>query len=66
MNKISNWVIKYRWVIIVLVSLLSVFLGYQIKNVQVNSNVIESLPDHDPEVKLSKRWEISLAETKWA
>ncbi len=54
MNKISNWIIRYRWYIIVLVILVSGFLGYQIKFIQVDSDVVESLPGNDPEVKLFK------------
>ncbi|MBN2174348.1 MAG: RND family transporter [Bacteroidales bacterium] len=48
-------IIKFKWIIVVVVIALTVFLGYQIKNLQINSDVIDSLPDDDPDAVLFKR-----------
>ena len=54
MEKISSLVIKYHWIIIVLVILITGYLGYQIRYIKVDSNVVESLPGDDPEVRQFK------------
>jgi len=54
MKIISESIIKYRWLIISLVILLTAFLGYQVKDLTINSDVISSLPDDDPAALLYK------------
>ena len=54
MRKLSEYIVRYRWIILTLVMLLSVFFGYQLKNIQVDSNVINSLPANDTIVQLFK------------
>ncbi len=52
MRKFANLVIKYRVVIIVSVIALTGFLGYQLKNLKINSDILTYLPQDDPLVVL--------------
>ncbi|HNZ66349.1 MAG TPA: RND family transporter, partial [Planctomycetota bacterium] len=45
---------KFKWLIITVVFLLTVLLGYQIKNLHINADIISSLHDDDPVAKLYK------------
>lgn len=47
-------IIGFRWVIILMVVALTGFLGYQIKNVTIDADIIGSLPNHDPDALLLK------------
>ena len=55
MEKFSELIIKLRWVTITIVLVLTVFLGYQIKDVKINSDIFSSLPDDDPDASLYKK-----------
>jgi len=55
MEKFASGVIKYKWIIIVLVLGTTCFLGSQIPKVKVNSDVINSLPADDPDAVLLKK-----------
>ena len=52
MEKLSVLVVRYRWVIILSVLAISGFLGYELKFLEVESDIVKSLPPDDPEVKL--------------
>ncbi|MCK4396912.1 MMPL family transporter [candidate division WOR-3 bacterium] len=52
MRKFAKLVIKYRVVIIVLGVVLTGFLGYQLKNLEINSDILTYLPQDDPLVVL--------------
>ena len=54
MNKFSEGIIKLRWLIIIVVFGLTAFLGYQVKNLKIDSDIISSLPDDDPTALLYK------------
>jgi len=54
MNKLAKSILRYRWVIIILVILFTLFTGYQVTRMQINSDVISSLPDDDPDAALLK------------
>ena len=54
-NKLVKSILRLRWIIISLVLLFTVFSGYQITRMQINSDVISSLPDDDPDAALLKR-----------
>ncbi len=54
MNKLAKSILRYRWVIIIMVILFTAFTGYQITKMQINSDVISSLPDDDPDAALLK------------
>jgi predicted RND superfamily exporter protein len=47
MNKLAEGIIKLRWLIIIAVLGLTVFFGYQLKDIEIDADVINSLPDDD-------------------
>jgi predicted RND superfamily exporter protein len=47
--------LKIRWLIILFVVITTVFLAIQIPDIQVNSDVISSLPDTDRDAALLKK-----------
>ena len=55
MNKLAKSILRYRWVIIFIVLVFTGFTGYQITKMEINSDVISSLPDDDPDAALLKR-----------
>jgi uncharacterized protein len=55
MEKMFQAILKIRWIIILLVLAITVFLGFQIPNIRINSDVISSLPDNDPDAVLLKK-----------
>jgi hypothetical protein len=55
MENLAKAIVKFRWVIIVAVLALTGFLGYQIKDLKINSDVISSLPDDDPYASMLKK-----------
>ncbi len=55
MNNFATAILKFRWIIIISVFVLTVLIGYQIKNLQINSDVISSLPDDDQHALLLKQ-----------
>ncbi len=54
MDKFTELIIKLRWLIISLVILLSLFFGYQLKNIEVDSNILNALPKTDKDVQAFK------------
>ena len=54
MNRFAESIVKFKWLIITVVILLTVLFGYQIKNLHINADIISSLPDDDPVAKLYK------------
>ncbi len=54
MDKIAKGIIKLRWVIISAVLVLTLFFGYQIRNISINSDILSTLPDDDPTGHLYK------------
>jgi len=55
MKKFADFVIKYRLAVITIVSLLTVFFAYQLKDIKVNSDMISYLKPDDPDVQLFNR-----------
>ena len=55
MEKFSDLIVKARWLIIVFVLVVSVLLGLQIPKVTINSDVINSLPEHDKDAVLMRK-----------
>ncbi len=55
MEKLYRYVIKIKWLIILLVLAMTVFLALQIPQIKINSDVISSLPDNDPDAVLIKK-----------
>lgn len=55
MEKLYNFTLKCKWFIICFVLITTVYLGYQIPNIKINSDVINSLPEYDPDAVLFKK-----------
>ena len=55
MEKVFEYVLKIRWLIILLVAGITVFLALQIPHIKINSDVLSSLPDNDPDAVLLKK-----------
>jgi uncharacterized protein len=55
MEKLFKTVLKFKWVIIFMVVGITAFLTYQIPKIRINSDVISSLPDNDPDAVLLKK-----------
>jgi predicted RND superfamily exporter protein len=55
MEKVSRFILKIRWLIILLVLAITVFLAFQIPSLKINSDVISSLPDNDKDAVLLKK-----------
>jgi uncharacterized protein len=55
MEKIFKAVLKIRWLIILLVFAITIFLAWQIPDIRINSDVISSLPDTDQNAVLLKK-----------
>ena len=54
MERFSQGIIKWKWVIILVVLGLTFFFGYQIRNLKINSDVLSTLPDDDSTAVLYK------------
>jgi hydrophobe/amphiphile efflux-3 (HAE3) family protein len=52
MKKIAEMIIKLRIVIIISVVIITAVLGYYLKNIKINSDILSYLPKGDPIVKL--------------
>lgn len=55
MEKLFKTILKFRWLIIFLVLTITVFLALQIPKIRINSDVVSSLPDDDPDAVLLKK-----------
>jgi len=55
MDKMFDIVLKFKWLIMLMVLAITVFLAFQIPNIRINSDVISSLPDNDPDAVLLKK-----------
>ena len=55
MERLTKIIVRSRWIIILSVMMITGVLGYHIKDITINSDVISSLPDDDPHVALLKK-----------
>nr|NQU91283.1 RND family transporter [Bacteroidota bacterium] len=55
MKKLAESILAFRWLIIILVAVSTVYLGYQIKDLGINADILASLPDDDPDAIMLKR-----------
>src|SRR4030043_2473887 len=55
MEKFFNYLLKIKWLIILLVVSATVFLSLQIPHIRINSDVISSLPENDKDAVLLKK-----------
>jgi len=54
MERSYDLLLKFRWVLIPIIFGLTLFFGYQIKNLKINPDLITYLPKTDPAVKLAE------------
>ncbi|MEZ5195176.1 MAG: MMPL family transporter [Bacteroidales bacterium] len=54
MEKFIKKILAYNWLIIAAVVLFTLFLGYQLKDLRINADILSSLPDDDPDAVLLK------------
>ena len=52
MRNLSDLIIRFKWFILVSVFLITIIFSYQLFHIQVDSNIINSLPADDPDVSL--------------
>ena len=52
MDKFSDIIIKYKWIVITITFLVTLFFIYQLTQIKVDSNIINSLPSSDKDVSL--------------
>jgi hydrophobe/amphiphile efflux-3 (HAE3) family protein len=55
MEKLARRIIRFKWLIITVVTGLTFFFSYQIRNILIDSDVINSLNDNDPTAQLYKK-----------
>jgi predicted RND superfamily exporter protein len=55
MYRLIRVIIRIKWVVVLSVLLITLFLGYFIKDIKINSDVISSLPDDDPHASMLKQ-----------
>lgn len=48
MKKIFTFILKNRIAVLVIVAIITIFMGFQMGNLKINSDIINSLPDDDP------------------
>ena len=54
-QKIAKKIVALKWVTVVIVIVLTLFLGSQLKHLSVNADILQSLPDDDVHAELLKR-----------
>ena len=54
-NSISEKIIAFKWPIILLVSVLTIVIGLQIRNLKIDADVLSSLPESDPDALLMRQ-----------
>lgn len=55
MKKIAEKILTFKWLIIALVTIGTIFFGYQLKNLSIDADILRSLPDDDPNAALLKQ-----------
>ncbi len=52
MKNLATLIVKQKWFVLAVMVLLTGFFGYQLKFLEVDSNIVDALPKSDPAVKL--------------
>ena len=65
MKKLAEAIVRLRWPIVVVVLVLTIFFGFQIKDIRLNSDIISSLPDVDSIEVLFKDVGKNMVGTPW-
>jgi predicted RND superfamily exporter protein len=52
MDKTASLIIRFKWFIVALVTALTLFFSWELTHIKVDSNILNALPQDDPDVKL--------------
>ncbi|MFQ6044709.1 MAG: hypothetical protein ACE5PV_27975, partial [Candidatus Poribacteria bacterium] len=52
MQRFSEFIMKFKWILIPLVIVLTFVFAYQLRNLKINSDILSYLPQNDPAVVL--------------
>jgi hypothetical protein len=55
LKKFAEKILAYKWLIIILVLIGTVFFSFQLTKLSIDADIISSLPDDDPDAELLKR-----------
>ena len=55
MKRIAEKILTFKWLIIALVAIGTIFFSYQLKNLSIDADILRSLPDDDPNAALLKQ-----------
>jgi len=47
MNKLAEFILKYKYFIVAVTTLLTLFFGYTLKDLKVNADLLSYLPEND-------------------
>jgi len=61
-TRLSHIVLKYRLLLIIIIALITVFMGYRGKNVKFSYDLANIVPSTDPEMKFFKKFKKSFGE----
>ncbi len=53
--KYAEWIVRFRYFVISLVVIITVFMAYSLKDIAVNADVLSYLPEKDPSAELFMR-----------
>jgi len=54
-QKFAEKILVFKWPIIIIVFLGTVYFGYKLKNLSIDADILRSLPDDDPDAALLKK-----------
>ncbi len=55
MNRFIEKILAFKWLIIILVAIGTIFFSYQLTRLSIDADILSSLPDDDPDAELLKR-----------
>ncbi len=55
MKKTITFIMRNRVTVLIIIGLITLFFGYQMKNLRINSDIIKSLPEDDPAASMYKK-----------
>jgi hypothetical protein len=59
-NKLATWTIRYRYTFLGIIILLTVFFGYQIKNMVIRTDLSDLIPPNHPFIKIHDKYKEQL------
>src|SRR5574344_2671607 len=55
MKKLISYIMNHRAIVLIVIALITLFFGYQMRNLKINSDIINSLPEDDPAASMYKK-----------